>query len=130
MAYTQLTETERYQISSLKEAGFSQLFIAESLKRSPSTISRELKRNQEVQIYCPEQAHLKVLARRHFAKKAVKITPEVKKWIKRLIWKDLSPEQVVDYLKQHKGISLHHEKIYRLIYQDKTEGVIYGNICE
>ncbi|PQQ25008.1 IS30 family transposase, partial [Photorhabdus luminescens] len=40
MAYTQLTETERYQISSLKKAGFSQRFIAESLKRSPSTISR------------------------------------------------------------------------------------------
>ncbi|ETS30219.1 Helix-turn-helix protein, partial [Photorhabdus khanii NC19] len=28
---TQLTETERYQISSLKKAGFSQRFIAESL---------------------------------------------------------------------------------------------------
>uniref|UniRef100_UPI001BD600B8 IS30 family transposase n=1 Tax=Photorhabdus heterorhabditis TaxID=880156 RepID=UPI001BD600B8 len=122
MTYIQLTETERYPISSLKKAGFSQRFIAESLKRSPSTISRELKRNQEVQIYCPEQAHLKGLARRHFAKKAVKITPEVKKWIKRLIWQDLSPEQVVDYLKRHKGIFLHHETIYRLIYQDKREG--------
>ncbi|OHV48088.1 hypothetical protein BB987_03580 [Photorhabdus temperata] len=64
---------------------------------------------------------MKGLARRHFAKKAVKITPEVKKWIKRLIWKDLSPEQVADYLKQHKGISLHHETIYRLIYQDKFD---------
>ncbi len=71
MAYTQLTETKRYQISSLKKAGFSQRFIAESLKRSPSTISRELKRNQEVQTYCPEQAHLKGLARRHFAKNDV-----------------------------------------------------------
>ncbi|OCQ51374.1 hypothetical protein Ppb6_03446 [Photorhabdus australis subsp. thailandensis] len=121
MAYTQLTETERYQISSLKTAGFSQLFIAESLKRSPPTISRELKRNQEAQAYCPKQAHLKGLARRHFAKKAVKITPEVEKWIKRLIWQDLSPEQVADYLKRHKGISLHHETIDRLIYQDKIE---------
>ncbi len=65
---------------------------------------------------------MKGLARRHFAKKAVKITPEVKKWIKRLIWQDLSPEQVVDYLKRHKGIFLHHETIYRLIYQDKIEG--------
>ncbi|MBS9444567.1 IS30 family transposase, partial [Photorhabdus heterorhabditis] len=45
-----------------------------------------------------------------------------KKWIKRLIWQDLSPEQVVDYLKRHKGIFLHHETIYRLIYQDKIEG--------
>ncbi|KGM29908.1 hypothetical protein CE143_11125 [Photorhabdus luminescens] len=50
--------------------------------------------------------HLKVLAYHHFAKKAVKITLEVKKWIKRLIWKDLSPEQMVDYLKNElfKGI--------------------------
>ncbi|MEK9495183.1 helix-turn-helix domain-containing protein, partial [Photorhabdus sp. P32] len=37
MAYTQLTETERYQISSLKKAGFSQRFIAESLKRRAKT---------------------------------------------------------------------------------------------
>ncbi|QXF36215.1 hypothetical protein CE143_11120 [Photorhabdus luminescens] len=28
--------------------------MAESLKRSPSTISRELKKNQEVQTYCSE----------------------------------------------------------------------------
>ncbi len=41
-----------------------------------------------------------------------KITPEVRKWIKRLIWKELSPEQIADYLKQHKGIFLHHETIY------------------
>ncbi|MDE1489249.1 helix-turn-helix domain-containing protein, partial [Xenorhabdus bovienii] len=30
----------------LKEAGFTQRFIATSLNRNPSTISRELKRNQ------------------------------------------------------------------------------------
>ncbi|WP_141557280.1 helix-turn-helix domain-containing protein, partial [Xenorhabdus cabanillasii] len=47
MTYTQLTETERYQISSLKEAGFSQRAISKSLNRSPSTISRELRRNRE-----------------------------------------------------------------------------------
>ncbi|ETS31497.1 transposase, IS30 family [Photorhabdus khanii NC19] len=112
MAYTQLTETERYQISSLKKAGFSQRFIAESLKRSPSTISRGGKRNQEVPTYCPEQAHLKVLARPHFANKAVKITPEVKKWIKRLNWKELNPERVADYLNINSWISLHQKTIY------------------
>ncbi len=43
MAYKQLTETERYQIFSLKEAGFSQREISKSLNRNPSTISRELR---------------------------------------------------------------------------------------
>ncbi|WP_038224783.1 helix-turn-helix domain-containing protein, partial [Xenorhabdus bovienii] len=77
MAYTQLTEIERYQISSLKEAGFTQRFIATSLNRNPSTISRELKRNQAVQKYCPQQAQLKASERRHSALKAVKVTPEI-----------------------------------------------------
>ncbi|MBD2801631.1 helix-turn-helix domain-containing protein, partial [Xenorhabdus sp. M] len=36
MTYTQLTEVERYQIFSLKEAGFTQRFIATSLSRDPS----------------------------------------------------------------------------------------------
>ncbi|CDM90103.1 transposase (fragment) [Xenorhabdus bovienii] len=122
MAYTQLTEIERYQISSLKEAGFTQRFIATSLNRNPSTISRELKRNQAVQKYCPQQAQLKASERRHSALKAVKVTPEITKWINQLIWQDLSPEQTVGYLKREMRISLHHETIYRLIYKDKING--------
>ncbi|MDE9521322.1 helix-turn-helix domain-containing protein, partial [Xenorhabdus bovienii] len=96
MAYTQLTEIERYQIFSLKEAGFTQRFIATSLNRNPSTISRELKRNQAVQKYCPQQAQLKASERRHSAL----VTPEITKWINQLIWQDLSPEQTVGYLKR------------------------------
>ncbi len=69
-----------------------------------------------------------MLTRRHFAKKMVKITPKIKRWIKQLIWENLSPEQVANYLRRHKGISLHHETIYRLIYKDKMDGGIYGNI--
>ncbi|CDG86625.1 IS30 family transposase [Xenorhabdus bovienii] len=122
MAYTQLTEIERYQIFSLKEAGFTQRFIATSLNRNPSTISRELKRNQAVQKYCPQQAQLKASERRHSALKAVKVTPEITKWINQLIWQDLSPEQTVGYLKREMRISLHHETIYRLIYKDKING--------
>merc|ERR1712000_242334 len=30
--------------------------------------------------------------------------------------------QVVDYLKMHKGIDLHHETVYQWIYADKAEG--------
>ncbi|WP_340619058.1 IS30 family transposase [Xenorhabdus entomophaga] len=122
MTYKQLTESERYQIFSLKEAGFTQRFIATSLKRNPSTISRELRRNQQAQEYCPQQAQCKALERRHFAVKVIKVTFKIRTLIKQLIWKGLSPEQTVGYLKKENIISLHHETVYRLIYQDKREG--------
>ncbi len=44
MTYKQLTEAERYPIFSLKKAGLSQRFIAQSLNRNLSTSSRELKK--------------------------------------------------------------------------------------
>ncbi|WP_340620642.1 IS30 family transposase [Xenorhabdus siamensis] len=122
MTYTQLTEIERYQIFTLKEAGFTQRFIATSLNRAPSTISRELRRNQEDEKYCPKQAQLKASERRHTAIKAVKVTPMIVKLIKQLTWQDLSPEQTVGYLKRENIISLHHETVYRLIYKDKLNG--------
>ncbi len=97
------------------------MFHCQLLNRNPSTISRELKRNQEVKEYCPKQAHLQGLARRHFAKKATKVIKEIKKWIKRLIWQDLSPEQMVDYIRKYEGISLHHETICRFFYKNKMD---------
>ena len=50
------------------------------------------------------------------------MTEEVVEWIEKLIRQELSPQQVVDYLKNHKGIDLHHETIYQGIYADKAEG--------
>ena len=46
MSYTQLTEPQRYQISSLKKMGHSRTEIAENIGVHKSTISRELKRNR------------------------------------------------------------------------------------
>ncbi len=82
MAYKQLTEIKRYQIFSLKEAGFTQHFMAKSLDRAPSTISRELRRNGEAKKYDPKQAQIKAAACRHFAIKAAKITSEIEIWVK------------------------------------------------
>ena len=46
MNYTHLTQEERYQIYTLLREGFSKRYIAWRLNRSPSTISREIKRNR------------------------------------------------------------------------------------
>ena len=122
MNYRQLTENERYQIYALKKAGLTQKQIAVELERDPATISRELRRNCGLKGYRPAQAQRLSDNRRATATKSIKITDEVWGWIEKLIRQELSPQQVVDYLKVHKKLSLHHETLYQLIYADKAAG--------
>jgi transposase, IS30 family len=122
MSYHQLTENERYQIYALKKAGHRQYEIADLLGRNPSTVSRELQRNQGLRGYRPKQAQRFCVTRRGEAHKAIKVTDEVWGWIVQLIEQELSPQQVVDYLKRHKKIYLHHETVYHRIYADKAQG--------
>lgn len=122
MSYNQLTENERYQIYSLKKAGHSQVEIANLLERHPATISRELRRNRGLRGYRPGQAQQLSDARRNEAFKARKVTEEVRRQIVALLRQELSPQQVVGYLKRQVGVSLHHETIYQLIYADKATG--------
>ena len=122
MKYSQLTEGERYQIYALLKEGLTQKAIAKNLKRSSSTISRELNRNRGRRGYRPKQANNMALERRKTAEKKIKLTAEVQDWIRQLIRQDLSPEQVVDYLAVQRGLRLHHETVYQFIYRDKAEG--------
>lgn len=122
MNYNQLTENERYQIYILKKAGYTQKEIAKLLKRNPSTIGRELARNSGLRGYRPKQAQKLSDERRRGAYKARKVTANVRSAIETLIRQELSPQQTVDYLARHKGLSLHHETIYQLIYADKAAG--------
>lgn len=122
MNYRQLTEHERYQIYSLNKIGMNKTAIANQLNRHPSTIGREIKRNTGGRSYRPKQAQRFTDERRRSAFKATKLTDEVKTWVIKLLNEQLSPEQVVAYIKQHKQVSLHHETIYQLIYADKKAG--------
>lgn len=122
MNYYQLTENERYQIYALKAVGLSQQEIAKQLNRNPSTISRELKRNIGLRGYRPKQAQESSDDRRKTAYKARKLTPNICQDIEKLIRQELSPQQVVGYLKKHQGKSLHHETIYQFVYADKKNG--------
>ena len=122
MHYKQLTENERYQIYVMKKAGHSQESIALAVDRSPSTISRELRRNKGQKGYRPAQAQRFSDSRRQGAYKQSKVNEEVCGWIVKLLRQELSPQQVVDYLRREKRLSLHHETVYRLVYADKAEG--------
>jgi len=122
MQYKQLTENERYQIYVMKKAGHTQDSIAALLGRSPSTISREVHRNKGGKGYRPAQAQRFTDRRRQQANKSCKVNEQVIRWIRTLLRQELSPEQVVDYLKRHRKLSLHHETVYRLVYADKARG--------
>ena len=74
LVYIQLTQEERYHISVLCKEGFSSAEIARRLKRDPSTITRELKRNTSKRGYRAKQARERTLKRRHTSKKAIKFT--------------------------------------------------------
>lgn len=120
--YKQLTEEERYQIKVLLDMDYQKNEIAKYLGRSPSTIGRELKRNTGSRGYRPKQAQEFALKRRTEAEKHFKLTPEVKRWIDKLLKLDLSPEQISGYLKREKYAVLSHETIYRYIYEDYAQG--------
>lgn len=122
MNYKQLTEVERYQIESYLKAGYSQKQIAEELGKSPSAICRELSRNRGLRGYRPKQAHRLATQRKREATKAIKVTEEVRGWVKTLIRQELSPAQVAAYIDKEHGVSLHHETIYQLILADKKSG--------
>lgn len=122
MNYKQLTQEERYQIYALIKANHNQKEIAKILERSASSISREIKRNKGLKGYRPKQAQRLMLERRLMASKSTKITSVVKRWIDDLLFQDLTPEQIAGRLALEGKIKLHHESIYRYIYQDKANG--------
>jgi len=92
------------------------------LGRSCSSISRELKRNTGLKGYRPKQAQRLMLHRRITSNKSIKITNEVKCWIDDLLSQDLTPQQITGRLIFEGKITLHHESIFRYIYQDKANG--------
>ncbi|WP_318409256.1 helix-turn-helix domain-containing protein [Photobacterium leiognathi] len=69
MNYQQLTEGQRYQISTLLAEGYSQSAIAKRLSVHRSTICRELKRNSDNSHYWPDRANTLSYQRRSQASK-------------------------------------------------------------
>lgn len=117
MTYTHLTQQERYQIYALREAGHTNKEIAVLLKRSPSTMSRELRRNRGRQGYLPDLAHQRAWARQ--AINARQISKAVWREVCKRLKEQWSPEQISAH------VNVSHEAIYRYVAADKRGG---GNL--
>ena len=127
MAYKQLTDEQRYQIEALVREGFTQDKIAKSIGTSPSTISRELRRNSDSRAsYKATVAVKKTDKRRQEAKKSKKLDVAMCSMIKGLLEDYLSPEQISGRLLLEKRVKISHETIYRHVWKDKSDdGTLY-----
>lgn len=123
MKYHQLTQEERYTLACLRRRHYGQAEIARVLRRSPSTISRELKRNRRDDgFYRAYTAGEKTRARRSRSRRNLQFTDE--QWLLVLtclceLW---SPEQISGRLRKFGLLSISHETIYRYIWADKAAG--------
>ena len=123
MTYTQLSQDERYYISSMraKKVSFSQ--IARDLGRSTSTITREFKRNlRPAGRYAAFVAHSYAVARRRRSRRGSHYPPECWQLIYSLLEEKWSPEQIADYLYANSLYTISYQSIYRVVRIDRRRG--------
>lgn len=122
--YKQLTLQERYTIFALRKQGLSNAFIARDLARSPSTISRELRRNCSPShgVYEADRADARARTRRSRSRRNQKLGSEDFSIVCDLLREKWSPEQISGVLKAHGILSISHETIYRYIWLDILMG--------
>ena len=119
MRYTQLQYEERIELAQLYSEGHSINRIAWIMKRSKSTISRELKRNKTHDNYWPDSAQRRAQYRRLRGNK-INNNRDLQMFVwQHIIHKRWSPEQIAGWLKVNQptfGI-VSHETIYNWIYR-------------
>jgi IS30 family transposase len=121
--HAQITLEERYAINALRKQRYSIRAIARELRRAPSTISRELRRNlRPTGRYVPDIAHSYATARRRRSRRNARIGPEVWEIVDRYLRLQWSPEQVSGFLRDEGILSISHEAIYVHVWADKRAG--------
>jgi transposase, IS30 family len=128
--YSQLSQDERYYISSQRARNVSFRQIARDLGRSPSTVSREFKRNLRPSgYYAAFVAHSYATARRRRSRKKSHFPPECWILIYSLLQQKLSPEQISDRLRSHSLFTISFQSIYRVIRIDRRRGGFLFSFC-
>ena len=124
MKYHQLSDDERYQIATMRLRKFSLRAIARELGRSPSTVSREIRRNAYPTDgkYRAFHACQMVRGRRRRARQKTQFTMNQWQIVRKLLERKLSPKQVSGVLRRFKLFSISHETIYQHIWDDRRYG--------
>ena len=124
MSYSHLNIDQRYLLYQLQQKQkLSQSELGKLIGCSQSTISRELRRNKNLDnLYLPDTAQQLSDKRRQESKREFSnITEETIQAVKNGLKKRYSPEQIVGRLKREKKKSVSHETIYKMIYKNHQE---------
>lgn len=123
--YKQLTLEERILMMYLRWQGLSFIQIAEMTGRHRSTIYREFDRNSCHHIdggYRPTKAQRRAVARRRRSTRNRSYTDSDFSFVRELLKKKWSPEQISGFLSALGLKSISHETIYQYIWRDKANG--------
>ncbi|WP_201774020.1 IS30 family transposase [Pseudoxanthomonas suwonensis] len=131
--YSQLTEPERYTLGVLNRQGLSRRSIARILGRSPSTISREIRRNAchaTDGAYRPSKAQERTNGRRRRSRRVRHHGEAVYEAIEYLLQHEQwSPEQIAHWLVLNDVARISHMTIYRHVCQDtRCGGVLRSSL--
>jgi IS30 family transposase len=121
--YSHLTPADRDRLALYRAQGKSLRFIAAQLRRSPSTISRELRRNCapiHKAYYCPHPAQARANVRKSAASRHKRLRdPLVLRYVESKLLLRWSPELISGRLPLDiPGKRISHEAIYQWIYAD------------
>lgn len=124
MTYSQLSQDERYFLSSMKARGISIPKIANALRRSPSTLYRELRRNERPKqnTYTPFEANSYATARRRRERRGSHYPSECWSSVYLLLQQQWSPEQIAGHFKRYDQWPISFQTIYRNIKKDRKRG--------
>jgi len=116
-----LTEDEREEISRYLATGKSLRFIAKRLRRAPSTILREVRRNGGVEAYRASKAERRATeqSRRPQPCKLLR-HPRLQRWVAKKLQLNWSPQQITAWLRRRfvddATMQVSHETIYRTLF--------------
>lgn len=118
MSYNHLTIAEREIISQMWFAGHPQKEIAQQVRRSAGTISREIKRNRSTSGYSSTLAQQAAQSRRRVRPLTRKLdNPALRSWVTTGLVKFWSPDQIAEQLPNDpsttKPLCVSRQTIYR-----------------
>lgn len=119
MKYQHFTIEERETIQELIWEKKSVRKIANILGRSPSSVSREIKRHLPIERrqYTPRVAHEKALASRHIRGRTKRLkNDKIREYVIEHLKMRWSPEQIAGKIRQDLNEKISHEAIYQYIY--------------
>jgi IS30 family transposase len=124
VAMAHITREQRYTIECLLAKGKSITYIAETIGKNKSVVSREIKRNtnERTGIYSSKNAQKYYETRQKWKHKRTYMTDSVKATIRYYLELDYSPEQIVGFCRKNDIPCVSHESIYQHIWKCKANG--------